>query len=140
MLARHEPELRRWDRGQQRAQRIERRVLAEPAQRDLARAVRTERDLPAIGQVRTTVLLYECEPRHTELVAARVPRGKLFALAVVQRQAIELLVQVKGMTREDAYQLISVSCDVDVTQLVDGPYGVHVMIPKAIFAAKSGSR
>jgi acetamidase/formamidase len=30
--------------------------------------------------------------------------------------------------------LTSVACDVDVTQLVDGNVGVHVMIPKAIFA------
>ncbi len=57
--------------------------------------------------------------------------SKATKLAV--RQAIDLLVQVKGMTREDAYQLVSVSSDVDITQLVDGPVGVHVMIPKAIF-------
>ncbi len=50
------------------------------------------------------------------------------------RQGIELLVDVKHMTREDAYQLLSVSSDVDITQLVDGTVGVHVMIPKAIFA------
>jgi acetamidase/formamidase len=49
------------------------------------------------------------------------------------REAIQLLVDMKGMTREDAYQLVSVSSDVDVTQLVDGTVGVHVMIPKRIF-------
>ena len=49
------------------------------------------------------------------------------------RQAIDLLVDVKHMTREDAYQLVSVSSDVDITQLVDGTVGVHVMIPKWIF-------
>jgi acetamidase/formamidase len=37
------------------------------------------------------------------------------------------------MSREEAYQLVSVAGDVDVTQLVDGPVGVHVMIPKSIF-------
>ena len=43
------------------------------------------------------------------------------------------------MSREDAYSLISVACDVDITQLVDLPrVGVHVMCPKAMFAgAKS---
>ena len=40
---------------------------------------------------------------------------------------------VKGLSHEDAYQLVSVSSDVDVTQLVDGTVGVHVMIPKSIF-------
>ena len=39
------------------------------------------------------------------------------------------------MSREDAYSLISVACDVDITQLVDLPrVGVHVMCPKAMFA------
>jgi acetamidase/formamidase len=49
------------------------------------------------------------------------------------RQAIELLVDVKKMSREDAYQLVSVAGDVAITQLVDGTVGVHVMIPKGIF-------
>jgi acetamidase/formamidase len=50
------------------------------------------------------------------------------------RQGIQLLVDTYHLSREDAYQLLSVSSDVDVTQLVDGTVGVHVMIPKAIFA------
>jgi acetamidase/formamidase len=58
------------------------------------------------------------------------------ATKLAVRQAIELLTQVKGLSREDAYQLLSVAADVDITQLVDGPYGVHVMIPKRIFTAK----
>ena len=38
------------------------------------------------------------------------------------------------LSREDAYALISVACDVDITQLVDLPrVGVHVMCPKALF-------
>ncbi|HTC74274.1 MAG TPA: acetamidase/formamidase family protein [Edaphobacter sp.] len=37
------------------------------------------------------------------------------------------------MTREDAYALISVACDVDITQLVDTKSGVHVMCPKNLF-------
>ena len=38
------------------------------------------------------------------------------------------------LSRADAYALISVACDVDITQLVDLPrVGVHVMCPKAIF-------
>jgi len=37
------------------------------------------------------------------------------------------------MTRDDAYALISVACDVDITQLVDTKSGVHVMCPKALF-------
>jgi acetamidase/formamidase len=29
--------------------------------------------------------------------------------------------------------LTSTACDVDITQLVDGTVGVHVMIPKSLF-------
>ena len=37
------------------------------------------------------------------------------------------------MTRDDAYALISVACDVNITQLVDTKSGVHVMCPKNLF-------
>jgi acetamidase/formamidase len=56
------------------------------------------------------------------------------ATKIAVRQGIQLLVDVKKMSREDAYQLLSVAGDVAVTQLVDGTVGVHVMIPKRIFS------
>jgi len=37
------------------------------------------------------------------------------------------------LSRADAYALISVACDVDITQLVDTKSGVHVVCPKALF-------
>jgi acetamidase/formamidase len=38
------------------------------------------------------------------------------------------------LSRADAYSLISVACDVNITQLVDLPrVGVHVVCPKAMF-------
>ena len=38
------------------------------------------------------------------------------------------------LSKADAYALVSVSCDVDITQLVDLPrVGVHVLCPKAMF-------
>jgi acetamidase/formamidase len=49
------------------------------------------------------------------------------------REAITFLVTTKGLSRDDAYMLTSVACDVDITELVDGTVGVHVMIPKSIF-------
>jgi acetamidase/formamidase len=73
----------------------------------------------------------------THYIAMGIDKDLTQATKLAVRQAIELLVQVKGMTREDAYQLISVGADVDITQLVDGPVGVHVMIPKAIFRKTS---
>jgi acetamidase/formamidase len=54
------------------------------------------------------------------------------------RQMIEFLVDDKHMTRDDAYMLASVAADLHITQLVDTNKGVHMMLPKAIFAdAKS---
>jgi acetamidase/formamidase len=72
----------------------------------------------------------------THYIAMGIDKDLTRATKLAVRQAIELLVQMKGMSREDAYQLVSVAGDVDITQLVDGPYGVHVMIPKAIFTSR----
>lgn len=49
-------------------------------------------------------------------------------------QAIDLLVDEKGLPEGEAYRLVSLACSVRVTELVDGKVGVHVMIPKSIFA------
>jgi acetamidase/formamidase len=39
------------------------------------------------------------------------------------------------LSRADAYSLVSVACDVDITQLVDLPrVGVHVVCPKSLFS------
>jgi acetamidase/formamidase len=49
------------------------------------------------------------------------------------REMIDFLVDTKHMSRDDAYMLISVAGDIDITELVDRNKGVHVMLPKAIF-------
>jgi acetamidase/formamidase len=46
---------------------------------------------------------------------------------------IDFLVAEKHMSRDEAYMLISVAADVDITELVDRNKGVHVMMPKAVF-------
>ena len=55
------------------------------------------------------------------------------AARIAVRQMVEFLVNEKHMSRDDAYMLTSVAADVDITELVDGNKGVHVMLPKAIF-------
>lgn len=47
---------------------------------------------------------------------------------------IDFLVEQKHMSRDDAYMLVSVAGDLDVTEVVDGAKGVHVMLPKTVFA------
>ncbi|MEO5867097.1 MAG: acetamidase/formamidase family protein [Sphingomonas sp.] len=52
------------------------------------------------------------------------------------RNMIDFLVATRGMTRDDAYMLISVAGDVEVTELVDRNKGVHIMLPKAVFTKR----
>jgi acetamidase/formamidase len=55
------------------------------------------------------------------------------ATRIAVREMIDFLVAEKNLSRDDAYMLISVAGDVDITELVDGNKGVHVLLPKAIF-------
>jgi acetamidase/formamidase len=47
---------------------------------------------------------------------------------------LDFLVNKKGMSRDDAYMLMSVAGDVEETELVDHNKGVHVVLSKALFA------
>jgi acetamidase/formamidase len=49
------------------------------------------------------------------------------------REMVDFLAGERHMSRDDAYMLVSVAGDVDVTEVVDRNKGVHVMLPKAIF-------
>jgi acetamidase/formamidase len=55
------------------------------------------------------------------------------ATEMAVRNMIDFLTSEKHLSRDDAYALISVAVDVDITQLVDGKVGVHAMCPKSIF-------
>ncbi len=48
-------------------------------------------------------------------------------------EMIDFLMTEKHLSHDDAYMLTSIAADVDITQLVDGKKGVHVLCPKAIF-------
>jgi len=61
------------------------------------------------------------------------------ATTIAVQEMIDFLVRHKGLSKHEAYQLVSIAGNVAVTQLVDKPVvGVHVKMPKAIF--KSGLR
>jgi acetamidase/formamidase len=70
----------------------------------------------------------------THYIAMGTDSALVKATKIAVRNAIDLIAELRHIPREDAYQLVSVSSDVDITQLVDGTVGVHVMIPKAIFS------
>jgi len=58
------------------------------------------------------------------------------AARIATREMIDFLATGKKMTREDAYMLVSAAGDLIITQVVDGPRGVHVKMPKGIFTGK----
>ena len=55
------------------------------------------------------------------------------AAKMATREMLDWIVQLKGLSRDDAYLLASAAMDLRVTQVVDGTKGVHAMLPKAIF-------
>jgi acetamidase/formamidase len=49
------------------------------------------------------------------------------------QEMVDFIAATKGLSRHEAYQLVSVAGDVAITQLVDQNIGVHVKVPKGIF-------
>jgi acetamidase/formamidase len=68
----------------------------------------------------------------THFIAMGTDKDFVQAAKIAVREAVQFLMAARGLSKEDAYMLASVSCDVAVTQLVDGNVGAHVMIPKTI--------
>lgn len=62
------------------------------------------------------------------------------AARIATREMIDFLVTTKKLTREDAYMLASVAGNLTVTQVVDGPSGAHMKMPKAIFVGDRPAR
>lgn len=69
----------------------------------------------------------------THYIAMGMDRDLNAATHIAVREMIAWLMEEKKLTHADAYMLCSVAADVDVTQLVDGNVGVHVMLPKSVF-------
>jgi acetamidase/formamidase len=69
----------------------------------------------------------------THYISMGTDRDLNAATHIAVREMIAWLMEEKKMTQADAYMLCSVAADVDITQLVDGNVGVHVMLPKAVF-------
>jgi acetamidase/formamidase len=55
------------------------------------------------------------------------------AMKAAARALLDFLVEHRGLSRDDAYSLISVAGDFGVTQVVDQRQGVHGMIAKGLF-------
>jgi acetamidase/formamidase len=68
----------------------------------------------------------------THFIAMGMDRDLTRATQIAVQQAIDFVAAYRGWSKMEAYRLVSVACDVRVTELVDGNVGVHVMIPKSI--------
>jgi acetamidase/formamidase len=56
------------------------------------------------------------------------------ATSLAIQEMVDFLAATRGLSKHEAYQLVSIAGNVAVTQLVDRPnVGVHVKVPKSIF-------
>ena len=55
------------------------------------------------------------------------------ATKIATREMLDWMVEMKGLSRDEAYFIASAAMDLTVTQVVDGTKGIHAMLPKSIF-------
>jgi len=73
----------------------------------------------------------------TDYVSMATDPDLVIATKAAIQEMIDFLESEKKLTRHQAYQLVSISGNVAITQLVDKPnVGVHVKLPKSIFVGK----
>jgi acetamidase/formamidase len=58
------------------------------------------------------------------------------ATRIATLEMINYLMEEKKLSQADAYMLCSIAGDLNITELVDGNLGVHMMLPKNIFVKK----
>ena len=68
----------------------------------------------------------------THFIVMGMDKDLTKATQIAVQNAIDFIAAKRNWSKMEAYRLVSVACDVRVTELVDGNVGVHVMIPKAI--------
>jgi acetamidase/formamidase len=54
------------------------------------------------------------------------------ATRIAIEQMVRLIMEKRGLTQMESYQLASIAADLRITQLVDGNVGVHMMIDKTL--------
>ena len=70
----------------------------------------------------------------TDFISMATHPDLTMATTLAIQEMVDFLVSSKGLTRHQAYQLVSMAGNVAITQLVDRPaMGVHVKMPKNIF-------
>ena len=91
------------------------------------------------GRVQLTVrkdmkLVWPRAETSTDFISMASDEDLKVATTIAIQEMIDFLAATKGLTKHEAYQLVSIAGHVAITQLVDKPvYGVHVKVPKSIF-------
>ncbi|MGH7503433.1 MAG: acetamidase/formamidase family protein [Longimicrobiales bacterium] len=58
------------------------------------------------------------------------------ATGIAVREAVRFLQERAGLSSGEAYAVVSMACDLRITELVDGNVGVHVMVAKSLLPAR----
>ena len=70
----------------------------------------------------------------TDYISMATDPDLMVATRTAIQEMVDFLAGERGLTRHEAYQLVSIAGNVAITQLVDKPnVGVHVKLPKGIF-------
>jgi acetamidase/formamidase len=91
------------------------------------------------GRVQLTVrrdlkLVWPRAETATDFISMASDEDLEVATTIAIQEMIDFLAATKGLTKHEAYQLVSIAGHVAITQLVDKPvYGVHVKMAKSIF-------
>ena len=91
------------------------------------------------GRIQLTVrknmsLVWPRAETSTDFIGMATDPDLTTATSLAIQQMVDFLVGNKGLTKHQAYQLVSIAGNVAITQLVDKPnVGVHVKMPKNIF-------
>jgi len=97
------------------------------------------------GKLRLTVrkgmpLIWPRAETPTLYISMATDKDLTVATKAAIQEMIDFLASTKGLTKHEAYQLISLAGDVAITQLVDQTLGVHVKLSKAIFTSPAPPR
>jgi len=91
------------------------------------------------GRVQLTVrkdmkLVWPRAETSTTFISMASDEDLQVATTIAIQEMIDFLAATRGLTKHEAYQLVSIAGHVAITQLVDKPvYGVHVKMAKRIF-------
>ena len=91
------------------------------------------------GRVQLTVrkdmkLVWPRAETSTDFISMASDENLEAATTIAVQEMIDFLAATRGLTKHEAYQLVSIAGHVAITQLVDKPvYGVHVKMAKRIF-------